>query len=387
LPFAAAAAIMGEFEAPAMNSRLTVCYRVRAEANAIEERAYGLAVEQSVEMPVSAIREAAILEEIVGRVARIEDRGDGWFDVDIALASATVGDDAGQLLNMIYGNSSLQDDIVLTDFSLPDDLLARFGGPSQGLLGLRRRAGADRRALTCSALKPQGLSPGSLGELAFEFARGGADFVKDDHGLADQAYSPFADRVRACARAMRQAEEITGRHTHYAPSLSGHYGQLRRQVEIARAEGISMVMIAPMIAGVSTLQALSRENPDIAFLAHPTMGGAARISPVAYARLFRLCGADAVIFPNYGGRFGYSPTTCRALAGVLREDRGGKLTSVPAPAGGMTLARVPEILDFYGPDTILLIGGALLAAAKERLAAETSAFARTVADHDFGGRS
>jgi ribulose-bisphosphate carboxylase large chain len=52
----------------------------------------------------------------------------------------------------------------------------------------------------------------------------------------------------------------------------------------------------------------------------------------------------------------------------------------------MTLARVPEILDFYGPDTILLIGGALLAAEKDWLAAETAAFARTVAEHDFGGR-
>jgi ribulose-bisphosphate carboxylase large chain len=367
-----------------VNSRLTVCYRVRAESAAIEERARGLAVEQSVEMPVGAIREAAIREEIVGRVDRIEDRGDGWFDVDIALASATVGDDAGQLLNMLYGNSSLQDDIVLADFSLPDDLLARFGGPRQGLPGLRRRAGADRRALTCSALKPQGLSAGSLKELAFEFARGGADFVKDDHGLADQAYSLFVDRVRACARAMRRAAEITGRQTHYAPSLSGHYGQMQRQLEIVRAEGIGVVVLAPMIAGVSTLQALSREHPDIAFLAHPTMAGAARISPMAYARLFRLCGADAVIFPNYGGRFGYSPATCRALAGALREGWGGQLTSVPAPAGGMTLARVPEILDFYGPDTILLIGGALLAAAKDRLAAETAAFARTVADHDFG---
>ena len=370
-----------------MNSRLTACYRVRAEANAIEERARGLAVEQSVEMPVSAIREAAILEEIVGRVARIEDRGDGWFDVDVALAAATVGDDAGQLLNMLYGNSSLQDDIVLADFSLPDDLSARFDGPRQGLEGLRRRAGADRRALTCSALKPQGLSAGSLSELAFEFARGGADFVKDDHGLADQAYSPFADRVRVCARAMRRAAETTGRHTHYAPSLSGHYGQMQRQIEIARDEGISVVMIAPMIAGVSTLQALSHANPDIAFFAHPTMAGAARISPAAYARLFRLCGADAVIFPNYGGRFGYSPATCRALAGALREGRGGILTSVPAPAGGMTLARVPEILDFYGPETILLIGGALLAAEKDNLAAETARFARTVAEHDFGGRA
>jgi ribulose-bisphosphate carboxylase large chain len=370
-----------------VNSRLTACYRVRAEADAIEERARGLAVEQSVEMPVGAIREAAIREEIVGRVARIEDRGDGWFDVDVALASATVGDDAGQLLNMLYGNSSLQDDIVLADFSLPVDLLARFDGPRQGLQGLRRRAGADRRALTCSALKPQGLSAGSLSELAFEFACGGVDFVKDDHGLADQTYSAFADRVRACARAMRRAAEITGRHTDYVPSLSGHYGQMQRQIEIARGEGLSIVMVAPMIAGVSTLQALSRENPDIAFLAHPTMGGASRISPTAYARLFRLCGADAVIFPNYGGRFGYSPATCLALAGALRDPWGGKLMSVPAPAGGMTLARVPEILDFYGPDTILLIGGALLAAAKERLAAETAAFAGTVADHDFGRRA
>jgi len=369
-----------------VNSRLIANYRVRAEANAIEERARGLAVEQSVEMPVSAIREAAIIEEIVGEVARIEDRGDGWFDVDVALASATIGGDAGQLLNMLYGNSSLQEDIVLADFSLPYDLLARFGGPRQGLRGLRRRAGADRRALTCSALKPQGLSARSLSELAFEFARGGVDFVKDDHGLADQDYSPFDERAPACARAMRRAEEITGRRTHYAPSLSGHFGQMQRQIETARAEGISVVMIAPMIAGVSTLQALSHANPDIAFFAHPTMAGAARISPAAYARLFRLCGADAVIFPNYGGRFGYSPATCRALAGALREGRGGILTSVPAPAGGMTLARVPEILDFYGPDTILLIGGALLAAEKDNLAAETARFARAVAEHDFGAR-
>ena len=79
-----------------MNSRLTAHYRVRAEANAIEERARGLAVEQSVEMPVGAIREPGILEEIVGEVTRIDDRGDGWFDVDVALASATIGDDAGQ---------------------------------------------------------------------------------------------------------------------------------------------------------------------------------------------------------------------------------------------------------------------------------------------------
>jgi ribulose-bisphosphate carboxylase large chain len=48
----------------------------------------------------------------------------------------------------------------------------------------------------------------------------------------------------------------------------------------------------------------------------------------------------------------------------------------------MTLTRVPEILDFYGPDTMLLIGGSLLAA-REHLTAETAAFTSRVAAHRY----
>ncbi len=367
-----------------MQSRVTVHYRVRAERAAIEERARALAVEQSVEMPVSAIRDKSILDEIVGQVLAVKEREEALFDVKIALASATVGDDAGQLLNMLFGNSSLQEDVVLVDFELPADLIAEFDGPGQGLEGLRRLAEAPTRALTCSALKPQGLSGESLAELALEFARGGVDFIKDDHGLADQAYSPFAERARACARLVRRASEQTGRPCHYVPSLNGHYGSMQRQIEIARAEGIRAVMVAPFIAGLSTLQALRRAHPDLGFFAHPTMAGAARVSPVALARLFRLCGADAVVFPNHGGRFGYSRETCAALADALRSPWGGMPAAAPTPAGGMTPARVPEILQFYGPDVMLLIGGALLAAPREKLAAETAAFANAVAAHEFG---
>ena len=49
----------------------------------------------------------------------------------------------------------------------------------------------------------------------------------------------------------------------------------------------------------------------------------------------------------------------------------------------MTWARVPEKLDFYGRDTMLLIGGNLLLA-RERLTAETGIFTRAVADHVYG---
>ena len=90
-------------------SRITAIYRIRSDAASIEARAQAIAVEQSVEMPLSAIVEPEILRDIVGQVEAIEDRGGGVFDVRIGLATATVGHDAGQFLNMVFGNTSLHD--------------------------------------------------------------------------------------------------------------------------------------------------------------------------------------------------------------------------------------------------------------------------------------
>jgi ribulose-bisphosphate carboxylase large chain len=55
---------------------------------------------------------------------------------------------------------------------------------------------------------------------------------------------------------------------------------------------------------------------------------------------------------------------------------------VPVPAGGMTTDRVAEMLDFYGPDIMLLIGGGLLSA-RERLPQETKAFVDAVKAHRY----
>ena len=359
--------------------RFVAVYRVRSDAASIEARVRAIAIEQSVEAPLEAVRDDFVRSEIVGAPGAIREIAEGQYEVEIALAAATVGADAGQLLNMLFGNSSLQSDVDLADFRLPDEMLARFPGPGQGLAGLRARAGAAKRALTCVAIKPQGLPSAGLAALVEAFALGGVDFIKDDHGLADQAFSPFAQRVAACAAAARRAAERTGRLARYVPSLSGHFGQMRAQIALARAAGLDTVMVAPMIAGLATCQALAAEHRDLAFFAHPTMGGAARIAPPALMRLFRLVGGDVGVFPNYGGRFGYSQATCHALAQALRAPWGPLKNAAPTPAGGMTTARVGEMLDFYGPDTMLLIGGALLAAPPDRLTTQTADFVRAVA--------
>lgn len=359
-------------------AELVATYRVRSEPSLIEARSRDIAVEQSVEMPLAAIDDPSVHAGIVGQVIDIVDCGDGTFAVRIGLSLATVGGEPGQLINMLFGNTSIHDDIVLEDAVFPPELAERFGGPNIGLAGLRDRVGSSRRALTCSALKPQGLPADRLAALARKLALGGLEYIKDDHGLADQAFSPFAVRVRVVAKAVAEANVATGRNCQYVPSLSGSLDDMRHQIALAREHGIGTLLIAPMIAGVATFHTLVRENRDLAFLAHPALAGASRIAPsLQFGKIFRMLGADGVIFPNHGGRFGYSEETCRAIAREGLAAWHGLRPAVPVPAGGMTVERVPEILTCYGPDVMLLIGGALLSAG-ERITEATAAFVTAV---------
>lgn len=364
--------------------RIIARYRLRCDASVVEDRAQKIAVEQSVEMPLAGVRDPDILENIVGKVLCIQQRGERLFDATIGLSARTVGADAGQLLNMLLGNSSMHEDVSLEDAELPPSLLEAFSGPNHGIEGLRALAGVERRALTCSALKPQGLSPAALAELAHEFALGGADFIKDDHGLADQDYAPFAARAPACARAMREAAKVTGRLTHYVPSLWGSFEEIDARIRLARDEGLKAVMLAPALIGASNLVALTRNHADFAFFAHPSFTGGARIAQPLYNKLYRLFGADAVIFATFGGRFGYSRETCRGIADGARKPLGRLRRAMPVPAGGLTLARVKETLDFYGEETMLLIGGDLLLSERDALAGETAAFVRGVENYRVG---
>ncbi len=331
----------------------TATYRVASTAADIDKRARAIATEQSVEMPVEAIGDARILEEIVGRVESIDAEGASHYRVRIKLAVETTGLEAGQLLNMAFGNTSLQPDVELLKLDLPDQLVKAFGGPRFGIEGIRALVGARSRALTCTALKPQGMSPEALARLAGTFARAGIDVIKDDHGIADQSFAPFAARVPAVQRAVAAANRETGGRTVYAPTISGTPSALVRQARIAQEEGAGMVLFAPMLAGIPAFHELVRDHLHVPVLAHPAFAGALRIAALLLlGKLFRIFGADAVIFPNHGGRFSYSPATCRGIANCLHADIGDLRAGLPVPAGGMTVERVPEMLEFYGKDVM-----------------------------------
>jgi ribulose-bisphosphate carboxylase large chain len=343
-------------------SRIIATYRLHVDARDAARRAEQLALEQSIEMPASSAIDPYVRNTIVARVESVTAENDGAQIARLALSTETIGDDAGQLMNMLFGNCSLQPDVELIDVELPSELAAAFGGPNHGIAGIRRMTGVADRPLTSTALKPIGSTPQQLEQMCATVATAGIDVIKDDHGWADQRAAPFAERVRACQQAVSAANGTRrGGRSHYAPSVYGHFQQMCEQIELARGAGVQMVLIAPMVCGVATLVALKREFIDIAFIAHPSLGGL-RITPAALlGKLFRLFGADAVIFPNHGGRFAYSREVCLAIARYTTQPWHGLQPALPTPAGGMRIARVPEMIGEYGRDSMLLIGGDLLA--------------------------
>jgi ribulose-bisphosphate carboxylase large chain len=344
---------------------LRVTYLIRAPVDQVAGRAEALLVEQTVELPRRvAGRDPWVAGHVLGRVERIEPAGEGSHRVTIAQPLVTAACDPAQLLNVLYGNSSLQPDVVLADVDLPPSAFDWLPGPRVGLAGLRALAGVTGRPLLATALKPMGLRPAQLADLCGTFARAGLDVVKDDHGLADHAFCPFEARVEACLRAVDDAARETGRRALYIPNLIGSPERVRRQLEFARRAGVAAVMISPMVTGLPTLAELASLSDGLPIVAHPAFGGVLRaLEPALFGKLFRWFGADAVIYPHAGGRFSYSLATCAALAAELRRPHPRVRTACPAPAGGIKVERVGELLDFYGPDCMLLVGGSLYEAA------------------------
>lgn len=361
---------------------LEAVYRVRASPHEIEAIALAIALEQSVEVPLAAVKDVGVRENIVARVQGIRALEEREFEVRLALAEQTMGGDPAQTLNMLFGNSSMHTHVELIDAELPGDLIEHCAGPRFGIRGLREKLKVESRPMTCAALKPQGLPTAALARLCEQFARGGVDVIKDDHGLADQTYSPFAERARACQTAVAAAQRATGRASFYVPNLIGAPKTLYEQARIARDEGVEIVMVAPALVGLPVFQELVAEHlKGIAVLAHPAWAGAARIAPAfLMGKLFRLYGADAVIYPHYMGRFAYSRTQCRDIADASRRPWGGVREALPVPAGGMVVERVGELVRFYGREVMLLIGGSLLVA--DDVEARTREFVRAVEDAD-----
>ena len=372
---------------PAPWPALRVTYIVTAPNKAeLDARVESLLLEQTVELPRVALRDKFVLENIVGRLVSITALEANKHRVLIDFPIIATADDPAQFLNVLFGNSSIQEHVMLADFELPADWPGRkkaLPGPQFGTAGLRKIIGVPERAITSTALKPIGLSNERLAELCGIFAQAGVDIIKDDHGLANHSFHPFAERVRACQKAVSEANRTSGRQSIYAPNITGTPSVALEQLKLAQDEGVGAVMIAPMLLGLPFLAEVVTKHAKVPILGHPSFGGATRIAPEClYGKLFPLYGSDATIFANFGGRFAYSKETCGQIASSLTKPTMPSLVpTLPMPAGGIKYQQVADVLSFYGREVVLLIGGGLYEAGDDKaLRARADEFVRHVGE-------
>jgi ribulose-bisphosphate carboxylase large chain len=350
--------------------RFRVVYHLRGTPAEARERALELCNEQTVEFPGDLLGrfDPAVATEVVGRLEALAPLDPGRHAATVSFATETVGGpDLPQLLNVLFGNTSLKPGVRVEQIELSDGMLSTLHGPRLGRQGLRELLGVQGRPLLCSALKPMGLSAAELAQIAGRLALGGIDLIKDDHGLANQPFCPFDERVQRCAAAVAEANARTGGHTLYFPNVTAPADRLVERARRARELGAGGLLVAPALVGPDSVRRLADDDLiGLPIMAHPALLGSYLVAPdqglscrVLLGQLMRLAGADAVIFPHHGGRFSFTPQDCREIAEGATCAMGPLRPLLPVPAGGINLARVPELCAFYGDEVILLIGGDL----------------------------
>ena len=353
--------------------RFVVTYRIVADDDAdAMARAAAIALEDTVEIPRDVVPAGYIEEVVLGRVQDVTRAVDGVWTARIGYHVDAVGRELPQLLNVVLGNASILRGVKAVDLAANADLLARFPGARFGAVGLRKLTGRAAGGYVCPVIKPQGSSAETLARLCYLTAVAGADIIKEDHGLANQDAAPFKARVAACAAAVAHAnqERADGGDTSralYFANIGGHADQVRDLAYYAKDAGADGILLIPGLFGFDAMNRLAQDAGfGLPIMAHPSHLGPYVLSPdhgyghgMLFGQLMRLAGADISVFPNYGGRFGFSRAECDQIVRACRDEGIGPAI-LPSPGGGMSIDRLPDMAANYGRDCVYLLGGSLL---------------------------
>jgi ribulose-bisphosphate carboxylase large chain len=354
--------------------RFIVTYRIVADDDADAfARAEAIALEDTVEIPRDVVPAGYFEDTILGRVEDVRSNGDGVWIARIGYHIDAVGRELPQLLNVLLGNASILRGVKAINLTPNADLTDRFPGARFGAAGLRKLTGRSTGGYVCPVIKPQGSSSETLARLCYLTAVAGADIIKEDHGLANQDAVPFKERVKICAAAVDRANQEradqgdTSRALYFA-NIGGHSDQVRDLAYYAKDAGAAGILLIPGLFGFDAMNRLAQDSdfgPPI--MAHPSHLGSYVLSPdhgyghgMLFGQLMRLAGADISVFPNYGGRFGFSVEECSQIVNDCRDTSGLGPAILPSPGGGMSIDRLASMRGHYGDDCVYLLGGNLL---------------------------
>jgi ribulose-bisphosphate carboxylase large chain len=350
------------------DSRFRAVYQILGDEKSARARAEDICIEETIEYPPELIPEGGIREHVFGRVESFESIGAEKYRAVISFADEITGYELPQLVNVIFGNISMKPAIRLIELDLSESLLARFKGPRFGIQGVRDLLGVYDRPLLSTATKPMGLSAAQLAEMAYKLALGGIDIIKDDHGLGNQSFAPFKERVLRTVDEVLNANAKTGFKTMYMPSINAPFEEMLERIHFAIDAGVTGIMLIPGHCGLDFMRRVADDDAiHLPIMSHPAFIGSYVLSPdfginhlVMHGQLLRLAGADLSVFPNYVGRFAsYSREDCAGIAKGCNMPMGSLKPIFSAPGGGISPASFDDMREVYGSDVTYLMSSNL----------------------------
>jgi len=291
---------------------------------------------------------------------------------------------APQLLSGIAGNvfgMKALESLRLIDASLPADYLRHFKGPHFGMEGIRDMMKVHGRPLTGAVPKPKvGFTAEEHAEVGYETWMGGFDFVKDDENLTSLAFNRFDDRVRTMAKMRDRAEQETGDVKSAFINITADTETMKRRADMLAGYGWNYAMIDVVVTGTAAVATLRDYCSDLGLgiHAHRAMHAAFDrdeehgITMQFLAKIMRLIGVSQIHTGTAVGKLVGTRAEVTVLADILRrkhtdavdhmaldQDWGAIKSAFPVSSGGLHPGLVPDVLDIYGSDLVLLVSGGI----------------------------
>jgi ribulose-bisphosphate carboxylase large chain len=289
-----------------------------------------------------------------------------------------------QLLSGIAGNifgMKGVKNLRLIDVKLPEAYMKSFKGPNFSMKGIRRMMRIRKRPLTGAVPKPKiGFSSLEHAKVGYETWMGGFDFVKDDENLSSLGFNKFDTRVRFLARYRDKAEARTGDTKDAFVNITADVEEMKRRANVLHEHGFRYAMVDVVIVGFSGVQTIREHMNDLgmAMHAHRAMHAAFDrnpkhgISMQFIAKMMRLIGVNQIHSGTAVGKLVGDREEVRSIADVLRErvtpangrilleqDWGSIKSAFPVSSGGLHPGLVPDVMDIYGNDLVLLVSGGI----------------------------
>lgn len=366
--------------APAKDDLIVLFYFEPPEGMTTEESAGRIASESSTgtwttltTLPPRMNELQATAFEIDGNYVKVAYPRELWEDGNLCqLLSGIAGN--------IFGMKGVKN-LRLLDACLPQNYIKHFKGPILGMEGIRKRWKVHKRPLTGAVPKPKiGFSAQEHAEIGYETWMGGFDFVKDDENLTSVRFNKFEERVALLAKYRDKAENETGERKGAFINITAETEEMKRRADLLHEHGFTYAMMDVVIVGTAALMTMREYLGDLQITthAHRAMHAAFDRNPkhgIAMqfiAKEMRLIGLNQLHSGTAVGKLVGSREEVTSIANVLREkkthrkqhmlldqDWGHIKSAFPVSSGGLHPGLVPEVMEIYGLDMILLISGGI----------------------------